>query len=202
MQDMAPPGDIDAGKPPKHHTRYPRLEPDAETVAREIEQLRSMVDDAYEARVPSPKPVMQPPEDLPKTTDSEFDLDVAKDQSDKKYDMSVFDDLDLQAIKDIRTRAGPVKDRNLTKEALEKADVHTLAHSIDYAESQLQERLRKNLDMYHDLKKLREKDNGEFTSQDLQFVQNAVCPDGKCFSGSAAVSSLAAIATAVCVYLF
>ena len=56
--------------------------------------------------------------------------------------------------------------------------------------------------MYHDLKKLREKDNGEFTSQDLQFVQNAVCPDGECFSGSAAVSSLAAIATAVCVYLF
>ena len=199
---MAPPGDIDAGKPPKHHTRYPRLEPDAETVAREIEQLRSMVDDAYEARVPGPKPVMPAPEDLPKTKDLNFDLDIAKDQSEKKYDMNVFDELDLQAIKDIRTRAGPVKDRNLTKEALEKADVHTLSHSIDYAESQLQERLRKNLDMYHDLKKLKEKDNGEFTSQDLQFVQNAVCPDGKCFTGSVAVSSLAAIATAVCIYLF
>ena len=56
--------------------------------------------------------------------------------------------------------------------------------------------------MYHDLKKLREKNKGEFTAQDLQFVKNAVCPNGECFSGATAISTIAAIATAVCIALF
>jgi len=108
----------------------------------------------------------------------------------------------LEALKDIRARAAPVKERRDIKEAVDREDVKTLTHSLDYAESQLQDRLRKNLDMYHDLKKLKEKPHGDFTNQDLKFVKNAVCPDGICFSGALSLSSAAALATTLCLYMF
>ena len=47
LPGMARPRD-ETIKPAKRHTQYPRLVPDEETVAREIEQLRAMVDDRYD----------------------------------------------------------------------------------------------------------------------------------------------------------
>ena len=65
---------------------------------------------------------------------------------------------------------------------------------MDYASELIKDRLRRNLDMYHDLNKLQNKPRVEFTSQDLKFVKKAVCPDGICFSGHISMSALTAIA--------
>jgi hypothetical protein len=48
------------------------------------------------------------------------------------------------------------------------------------AHDQLVDRLQHNLDMYHDIQKLRQKPVNEMTKQDLLFVKQQVCPDGKC----------------------
>lgn len=64
-------------------------------------------------------------------------------------------------------------------------DVHTVSHSLSYAEQQLQERIKKNLQMYHDLQKLKNKPKSELTSNDLQFIKQTVCADGACQSSFA-----------------
>jgi len=70
-----------------------------------------------------------------------------------------------------------------------------LTTSLDLAEQQIQERLKKNLDVYHDLKKLRAKPREEFTTQDLDFVKNQLCKDDKCFGGAQSLYAAAATLT-------
>ena len=111
--------------------------------------------------------------------------------------MSKFSEADLEALKDIRGRAAPVKERRDIRERIDKEDITKLGQSLDYAGDLIKDRLRRNLDMYHDLNKLQNKPRVEFTSQDLKFVKNAVCPDGICFSGSIPMSALTAIAATI-----
>jgi len=47
--------------------------------------------------------------------------------------LAKFKDEDLSALKDIRSRAAPVKDRREIRERIEKEDVKELATSLDYA---------------------------------------------------------------------
>ena len=54
---------------------------------------------------------------------------------------------------------------------MKKDDDIPLEQKLDVAEQYLQERLRKNLEMYHDLQKLKQKPQSEFTTQDLLFVK-------------------------------
>lgn len=56
--------------------------------------------------------------------------------------------------------------------------------------------------MYHDLKKLRGKSHGDFTTQDLKFVKDTVCPDGNCFSGAINMTTLLSVAIALTVSWF
>jgi len=83
--------------------------------------------------------------------------------------------------------------------------VFTLTHSLDFAEQQLQDRLRKNLEMYHDLQKLKQKPHSDFTTQDLLFVKQSVCSDGACFKGAFDGLSHATVMASLCslaVFLF
>ena len=103
----------------------------------------------------------------------EFEHDV-----ETPYDHEKFTDADLAQIRAIKEHLVPVKDRKAVHERIAQEDVFTLTHSLDFAEQQLQDRLRHNLEMYHDLQKLKKKPHGEFTTQDLMFVKQTVCPDG------------------------
>ena len=67
---------------------------------------------------------------------------------------------------------------------MEIGDANTLTESLSQAEQSIQERLIKNLEMYHDLQKLQKKPHSEFTAQDLHFVRETICKDGICL-GSA-----------------
>ena len=53
--------------------------------------------------------------------------------------------------------------------------------------------------MLHDMKKLKAKPTGEFTAQDLNFVKDSVCKDGKCFGGAMpGFSSVTTVAVSIC----
>ena len=51
--------------------------------------------------------------------------EARKDQA-PKYDMSKFSDADLTALKDIRGRAAPVKERRDIRERIDKEDIEKL----------------------------------------------------------------------------
>ena len=113
-------------------------------------------------------------------------------------ELGSYTDADLEAIRAIGERIAPVKDRRAARERIDKEDVYTLTHSLDFAEQQLQDRLRKNLEMYHDLQKLKKKPHSDFTTQDLLFVKQSVCADGVCLNGDKSLVTSLTLAISVC----
>ena len=84
-------------------------------MAREIEQLRSMAQD-YVPHYSDSEPEEPQKDSIPEP----------KNEDKPKYDMSKFSDADLEALKDIRGRAAPVKERRDIRERIDKEDISKL----------------------------------------------------------------------------
>ncbi len=57
--------------------------------------------------------------------------------SSDKYDSERLTPVDLDALREIHERIAPRHQKQATKERIDKEDVYTLAHSLDFAEQQL-----------------------------------------------------------------
>ena len=51
-----------------------------------------------------------------------------------KYDGDRLSQVDIDALRAIHERIAPTKERQAVREKVEKDDVYTLAHSLDFAE--------------------------------------------------------------------
>lgn len=132
--------------------------------------------------------------DAPMMERSRYDHVVDADRDHEDY----FDDIpnagqiteaDLEILRNINNRLKQQNEMALDSPA-------SVEDHLRSAHDQLLDRLAHNLEVYHDLQKLKEKQPDEFTTEDLLFVKQLACQDGTCGNGTGSGASIMTLTSA------